>query len=157
MEKHKEYLEQAIEMAKKNVSDGFGGPFGALVVKEGKIVGRGVNLVTTSNDPTSHAEIVAIRDACKNLNSFQLDGCIVYASCEPCPMCLGAIYWARPDMLVFAASHDDAAKAGFDDSFIYEEIVLPYEKRSVKTKQILPDTFFAPFEKWIEAENKVKY
>lgn len=157
MDKHKEYLEQTIEMAKKNVKDGFGGPFGALVVKDGKIVGKGVNLVTSSNDPTSHAEIVAIRDACNNLNSFQLDGCVVYASCEPCPMCLGAIYWARPEMLVFAANHDDAARAGFDDSFIYREIELPYEKRAMKTIQITPDAFFEPFEEWIEAEKKVKY
>ncbi len=157
MEKHKEYLRQAIELAKRNVENGFGGPFGAIVVKDGKIVGRGVNLVTSSNDPTSHAEIVAIRDACKNLESFQLDGCIIYSSCEPCPMCLGAIYWARPEMLIFAASHDDAAKAGFDDSFIYDEIALPFEKRSVITTQIKPGNCLEPFNKWIETENKVKY
>lgn len=157
MEKHKEFLEQTIEMAKQNIDAGSGGPFGAIVVKDGKIVGKGVNLVTSSNDPTSHAEIVAIRDACKNLNSFQLDDCILYSSCEPCPMCLGAIYWARPKKLIFAACHEDAAKAGFDDSFIYEEIMEPYEKRKIETKQIMPGSYFEPFKKWIEKENKVEY
>ncbi len=157
MEKHEKFLKQAIEMAKHNVNDGFGGPFGALVVKDVEVVGKGVNLVTSSNDPTAHAEIVAIRDACKNLDSFQLDDCILYASCEPCPMCLGAIYWARPKMLIFAAGHNDAAKAGFDDSFIYEEIKAPYDKRKIKTVKIQPDNYFSPFEEWIENENKIKY
>jgi len=157
MEKHKEFLERAIEIAKKNIKDGLGGPFGALVVKDEKVIGEGVNIVTSSNDPTAHAEIVAIREACKNINNFRLDDCIIYASCEPCPMCLGAIYWARPKMLVFAAKHNDAAKAGFDDSFIYEEIKLPYDKRSIKTIQVIPDTYFAPFKEWIETENKIEY
>ncbi len=157
MDRHKEFLEQVIDMATKNVKDGLGGPFGSLVVKDGKIIGRGVNHVTVSNDPTAHAEIIAIRDACKNLNNFQLDGCIIYSSCEPCPMCLGAIYWARLKMLVFAASQNDAATAGFDDHFIRKEMEMPFEKRSIKTMKITPDTYLAPFKEWIENEKKVEY
>lgn len=157
MENHEKFLKEAIKLAKENVKSGQGGPFGAVIVKDGRIISTGVNKVTGTNDPTAHAEIVAIRDACKKLNSFQLEDCTIYSSCEPCPMCLGAIYWARPKMLVFAALNTDAAKAGFDDSFIYEEIPLPYEKRSIPTYKISPPEYFDPFKDWIEFENKTKY
>ncbi|MFW5725348.1 MAG: nucleoside deaminase, partial [Bacteroidota bacterium] len=113
--------------------------------------------VTSTNDPTAHAEIMAIRDACKNLGDFQLTGCTIYASCEPCPMCLGAIYWARPDMLVFAASNSDASKAGFDDSFIYREVSLPIKERKIPTKNIKPENFFSPFQLWLDMEMKKPY
>jgi guanine deaminase len=157
MENHEQFLKEAIKLAKDNVKSGKGGPFGAVVVKNGKIVSTGVNMVTSTNDPTAHAEIVAIRDACNKLNSFQLDDCVIYASCEPCPMCLGAIYWARPKMLVFAAENTDAAKAGFDDSFIYKEIPLPIEKRSIPTLKIRPKEACEPFDEWINFESKVDY
>ncbi len=157
MKEHKYFLEKAVRMATDNVKKTGGGPFGALVVKDGEIAGEGVNLVTINNDPTAHAEIVAIRNACKSLNSFQLEGCIIYASCEPCPMCLGAIYWARPKMVVFAAGQDDAAKAGFDDSFIYRELSATYNERSIKTMKVDLDRYFEPFKEWIELEEKTKY
>lgn len=157
MQEHEKFIKEAVKMAKGNVNTGIGGPFGALVVKDGEIVGRGVNKVTSTNDPTAHAEVVAIRDACKNLNSYQLTDCIVYASCEPCPMCLGAIYWARPAMLVYAAENTDAAKAGFDDSYIYKEVSLPPSKRKLPTLNIKPDDFFSPFKEWIESETKKIY
>ena len=157
MENHEKYLKEAIRLAKENVKTGQGGPFGAVIVKNGEIISAGANQVTGTNDPTAHAEIVAIREACKKLNSFQLDDCIIYASCEPCPMCLGAIYWARPKMIVFAASNGDAAKAGFDDSFIYKEIPLPIEKRCIPTLNIKAEGFSSPFEEWISFESKVDY
>ena len=157
MQEHEKFINEAVKMAKENVGTGIGGPFGALVVKDGKIVGRGINKVTSSNDPTAHAEVVAIRDACKNLDSHQLTDCIIYASCEPCPMCLGAIYWARPKMLVFAAENTDAAKAGFDDSYIYREVSLPPDKRKLPTINIKPDTFFTPFQTWLDFETKKVY
>ncbi|MFW5792921.1 MAG: nucleoside deaminase [Bacteroidota bacterium] len=157
MENHERFLKEAIRLAKENVKSGQGGPFGAVIVKDGKIISEGVNKVTGTNDPTAHAEIVAIRDACKKLNSFQLEDCIIYASCEPCPMCLGAIYWARPKMIVFAALNTDAAKAGFDDSFIYKEIPLPYDKRSIPTYNISPANSCDPFKEWITYENKTDY
>src|SRR5215831_7737374 len=119
----RQFLKQAIELAIENVRRD-GGPFGALVVRGGVVIATGSNQVTRNNDPTAHAEVVAIREACRVLGSFQLTGCDVYSSCEPCPMCLGALYWARPDRIFFAATHDDAAAAGFDDSFIYRELAL---------------------------------
>ncbi|TVQ88252.1 MAG: nucleoside deaminase [Bacteroidetes bacterium] len=157
MQEHEKFIKEAVKMAKGNVNTGIGGPFGALVVKDGEIVGRGVNKVTSTNDPTAHAEVVAIRDACKNLSSYQLTDCIVYASCEPCPMCLGAIYWARPAMLVYAAENTDAAKAGFDDSYIYKEVSLPPSKRKLPTLNIKPDDFFSPFQRWLDSEIKKIY
>ncbi|MGB4604478.1 MAG: nucleoside deaminase, partial [Bacteroidales bacterium] len=126
------FLKLAIELAKENVKN-CGGPFGAVIVKDGQIIAKGTNRVTSHNDPTAHAEIVAIRQACEKLNDFQLTDCIIYSSCEPCPMCLGAIYWARPKKLVFAANKFDAANAGFDDSLIYDEIHLPYSDRHLET------------------------
>lgn len=153
----KDILMRAIELAQQNVQTGNGGPFGAVIVKDGKIIAEGVNQVTTSNDPTAHAEIVAIRKACQVLGTFQLTDCEIYSSCEPCPMCLGAIYWARPKALYFASNKHDAARAGFDDSFIYDEILQPYEKRKITTQYIPLSEAQKVFEDWINADNKQPY
>jgi len=150
------FLNEAVTMAAQNVKNG-GGPFGAVIVKDGKIIGRGINRVTETNDPTAHAEVTAIRDACKNLDEFRLDGAVIYTSCEPCPMCLGAIYWARIEKIVFAADKNDAAKAGFDDSFIYDEFALPHEKRAIPLKRLPLKNANLPFETWIIHEGKTKY
>jgi guanine deaminase len=144
-------------LAAENVRTGTGGPFAALVVKDGQVIATGANLVTSNNDPTAHAEITAIRNACKQLDSFQLDDCTVYSSCEPCPMCLGAIYWARPKRLVFAAGKQQAAVAGFDDVFIYKELELPCPERSLQTLHLKDDNDNFPFELWQESENKSAY
>lgn len=150
------FLKLAIELAKENVKNG-GGPFGAVIVKDGQIIAKGTNRVTSHNDPTAHAEIVAIRQACEKLNDFQLNDCIIYSSCEPCPMCLGAIYWARPKKLVFAANKFDAANAGFDDSLIYDEIQLPYSDRHLETVNLRIDESLQPFELWMSESNKITY
>lgn len=150
------FLMQAIRLAEENVRQG-GGPFGAIVVKQGKVVGRGVNRVTSNLDPTAHAEVMAIRDACQNLGSFQLAGCELYTSCEPCPMCLGAIYWARPERVFFAANQEDAAKAGFDDAFIYREIELPYEQRRIPMFRGCEHQATLPFEAWQSFQEKTQY
>lgn len=149
-------MRQAIELAVDNVRRG-GGPFGALVVKDGIVVATGVNQVTRLNDPTAHAEVVAIREACRVLGSFQLAGCNLYTSCEPCPMCLGAIYWARPARVFFAATHDDAAAAGFDDSFIYRQIAISHSERSIPMIRVLDERSTRPFEDWINHANKMEY
>ncbi len=154
---HRDFIKEVVEMASKNAGSGAGGPFGALIVKAGEIIGRGVNQVTGTNDPTAHAEIVAIREACKQIDDFSLEGAVIYASCEPCPMCLAAVYWARIDKIYFAAENSDAARAGFDDSFIYKEISLPLEKRFIPTTQIDYEHSFKPFATWIEMENKTIY
>jgi len=151
------FMQEAINMAEKGMKTGDGGPFGAIVVKNGEIIGRGNNKVTSSNDPTAHAEVVAIRDACKNLNSFQLDDCEIYTSCEPCPMCLGAIYWARPKAVYYAADKNDAAAAGFDDDFIYKEIDAPIADRKIPMKQILQDKAQLVFKSWINKTDKIEY
>jgi guanine deaminase len=147
---------EAINLALNNIKEQGGGPFGAIVVKDGKIIGRGVNRVTTINDPTAHAEVVAIREACKNLASFQLEGCDVYTSCEPCPMCLGAIYWARPRAVYFCATRFDAKEAGFDDEFIYEEIARTMPMRKIPFERIACDGA-SPLELWTKAPNKTAY
>jgi len=134
-----------------------GGPFGAVVVKNGEIVGKGSNCVTETNDPTAHAEVVAIRDACKKLGSFQLEGCEIYTSCEPCPMCLGAIYWARPDKVFYACDKDDAADSGFDDAFIYKELKLPLSERKVPFVQMSREEALSVFAEWNEKEDKTEY
>ncbi|MCB4798186.1 nucleoside deaminase [Neotamlana laminarinivorans] len=152
-----EFMEEAVNAALKGMNNNEGGPFGCIVVKDGKIVGRGNNKVTSTNDPTAHAEVTAIRDACKNLNSFQLDGCEIYTSCEPCPMCLGAIYWARPDKVYYGSSQSDAAAIGFDDEFIYKEIPLPYEERSIQFIQVGRDVALKPFNEWAKKEDKTEY
>ena len=156
-EQDKEFMRRAFELAQNGVDDGKGGPFGAVVVKDGKIVGEGCNRVTSTNDPTAHAEVVAIRAACQNLNDFQLEGCVIYTSCEPCPMCLGAIYWARPALMYFACSREDAAEAGFDDDFIYEEIALPIDERRIKTVNFLRDEGLEIFENWVNKSDKTEY
>ena len=157
MEDKKTFMREALKRAAKNVHLGEGGPFGAVVVKDGKIIGSGGNKVTVLNDPTAHAEIVAIREAAKNLNTFDLRGCELYSSCEPCPMCLGAIYWSHIDKLYYAATKDDAAKTGFDDSFIYKEFSLPKEERSIPSLQMMREDAVKVFEEWTKSENKVPY
>jgi guanine deaminase len=152
-----DFMREAIRMSIENVESAKGGPFGAIVVKDGKIIARGTNQVTNTNDPTAHAEVVAIRNACKVLGSFQLEGCEIYTSCEPCPMCLGAIYWARPDKLYYANSKEDAAAINFDDQFIYEEIAKPVEERQLFTRQLLRDEALVAFKKWDESPFKVEY
>ncbi len=156
-EDKEQFMEMAIKMAENNIEDQKGGPFGALVVKDGVVVGRGSNHVTSDNDPTAHAEVVAIRDACSNLNTFNLEGCEIYASCEPCPMCLGAIYWARLGKLYYAGTKDDAANANFDDSFIYKEFELPKEERSIPSSQLMRNKAVEVFEKWNKNEEKIEY
>lgn len=153
----KRYMMEAIALSQKCLKDGKGGPFGAVVVKDGEIIGRGSNHVTINNDPTAHAEVMAIREACHNLNSFQLTGCEIYTSCEPCPMCLGAIYWARPDRVYYAANQTDAADAGFDDSFIYKEIALAPANRSIPAIQQDQAEAVKTFDAWKACENKIEY
>jgi len=151
------FLIRAIELANDNISRQTGGPFGAVVVKDGEVIAASGNTVTCDNDPTAHAEVNVIRVACKVLNHFQLDGCQLYTSCEPCPMCLGAIYWARPDAVYYAATQKDAARGGFDDAFIYREISKPGEERKIPfIGKILPEGVQV-FEKWLQAENKINY
>ena len=157
MNQHYEFMSEAVKAALKGMQKNEGGPFGCIIVKNGKIVGRGNNKVTSSNDPTAHAEVTAIRDACKNLGVFQLNGCIVYTSCEPCPMCLGAIYWARPDKVYYGSDHKDAANVGFDDAFIYKEITLPYSKRSIPFEQIGREMSSEVFKKWKDKNDKIAY
>lgn len=156
-EEGKKFMKEAIELSIENVVSGKGGPFGAVVVKNGEIIARGVNQVTTNNDPTAHAEVMAIRNACKVLDSFQLDGCEIYTSCEPCPMCLGAIYWARPDKIYYANSKEDAAAIEFDDQFIYEEIERPVGERKLFTQQMMRDEALEAFKKWSENQDKIEY
>lgn len=154
----KYFMQLAIDLARSGMELNEGGPFGAIIVdKEGQIRGKGNNKVTSSNDPTAHAEVVAIRDACAHLGHFQLEGCTIYSSCEPCPMCLGAIYWARPQRLVFAANRKDAALIGFDDEVIYQEISLPVNERQIKTDQILQEEGIELFKVWMNKENKIEY
>lgn len=152
-----EFMKEAIRLANQCFESGQGGPFGAVVVKDGQIIGRGHNMVTAHNDPTAHAEVMAIRDACQKLGTFQLTGCELYASSEPCPMCFGAIYWARPDRIYFGASCEDAADAGFDDSFIYEELGKSVEQYTIPTEQHDRDIAKVTFERWKDFEGKVEY
>lgn len=152
-----EFMLRAITLACDGVEGNAGGPFGSVVVKDGYIIGEGVNRVTSTNDPTAHAEVVAIREACEALNNFQLDGCDVYASCEPCPMCLGAIYWARVDRLFIACDRKDAAAAGFDDGFIYEEICSGFNHRQIPIKQQMRDEGLKAFALWNAKADKIEY
>lgn len=156
-EQDKLFLKQAIDLAIENVLSEKGGPFAALIVKNNQIIATGTNIVTSTNDPSAHAEISAIRAACKKLKTFQLEDCVIYSSCEPCPMCLGAIYWAHIKRLVFAADKKQAAAAGFDDDFIYKELDLPYHQRTLETSYHLKTEGNAPFEVWINNENKITY
>ncbi len=154
---HNEFMAEAIRLACENLKDGKGGPFGAVVVKNGKIIAASSNQVTSTNDPTAHAEVVAIREACRTLETFDLSGCEVYTSCEPCPMCLGALMWARISGLYYAAGRHDAAKAGFDDEHFYNELSLPAGKRSLKTSQLMQKEAVRVFEQWIVKTDKLTY
>lgn len=156
-EQDKEFMRRAIELAQSGIDANNGGPFGAIVVHNGEIIGEGCNRVTSTNDPTAHAEIVAIREACEKLGSFQLDNCVIYTSCEPCPMCLGAIYWARPAQMFFACTREDAENIGFDDDFIYEEIARPVGERRIKTINFLRDEGLKVFENWANKPDKIEY
>lgn len=150
-------MRRAIALAAENVRAHRGGPFAAIVVRDGHVIAEGTNRVTSTNDPTAHAEIVAIRAACSALNSFQLEGCEIYTSCEPCPMCLGAIYWARPSRIYYGGTHKDAAAAGFDDSFIYQQARIPVGERRIPMTQLLHAESLAPFDAWRETDDKVPY
>lgn len=156
-DEHIQYMREAVMLAMENLNKKNGGPFGAIVVKDGKVIARGVNTVTTDHDPTAHAEINAIRAACRELTNHQLEGCDIYSSCEPCPMCLSALYWARPRKIFYGASREDAAKAGFDDSKIYEEIEKHHFLRELPNEQISIPEAGEVFSKWKNSENKIKY
>jgi len=151
------HLKAAIALAVDSVKNKDGGPFGAVIVKDGKVIGTGHNTVTSQNDPTAHAEINAIRAACKALGSNELIGCEIYTSCQPCPMCLGAIYWARPKHVYYACNKDDAARIGFDDSFIYEELELPEHLRKISASQHLAEEGKLPFDAWEQKTDKKEY
>ncbi|HNR20725.1 MAG TPA: nucleoside deaminase [Bacteroidia bacterium] len=157
MNNQNEFMDAAIELSLQGSASNEGGPFGCVIVKDGKIIGRGNNAVTSINDPTAHAEVMAIRNACQNLGSFQLSGCEIYTSCEPCPMCLGAIYWARPDKVYYANTHHDAANAGFDDAFIYDEISCEPSKRKIPMIHLPNEQALNVFKMWIEKSDKIKY
>lgn len=151
------FMRRAIELSIENVRSGNGGPFAALIVRDAEIIATGTNLVTSTFDPTAHAEIVAIRAACRSLSSFQLSGCEIYTTCEPCPMCLGAIYWARPIKIYFGNTHADAAKIGFDDSFIYQQLRMPALERNIPMIQFMRDEAQTAFQEWERKADKISY
>jgi tRNA(Arg) A34 adenosine deaminase TadA len=157
MTREEKFMTEAIALSENGVRNNEGGPFGCVIVKGDTIIGRGNNRVTSSNDPTAHAEVVAIRDACKNLGTFQLEGCEIYTSCEPCPMCLGAIYWARPNIVYYANTRDDAAGIGFDDSMIYNEISCELAKRKIPIKSLGREQALKIFEEWKNKQDKIEY
>ena len=150
-------MARAIQLALENLHTGRGGPFAAVVVKDGSVIGEGVNCVTSSNDPTAHAEVAAIRSACNAMGTFQLDGCDLYTTCEPCPMCLGAIYWARPARVYFACTAADAAAAGFDDAFIYEQMDLPLADRKIPFLEMMREESLVCFRAWTEKKDRTEY
>ncbi|WP_207424714.1 nucleoside deaminase [Desertivirga brevis] len=154
---HEKYMRIAIRLAEENVDKGLGGPFGAVIVKDGKLVAKSANRVTTTIDPTAHAEVSAIRLASKKLKTFDLSGCVIYTSCEPCPMCLGAIYWAKISKIYYGNTKHDAADVGFNDKFIYDELELEVEERKLPVVQLLPDEAITAFKKWEVSEFKVDY
>ena len=151
------FMSRAIQLSIENVRSGQGGPFGAVVAKDGSIIAEGVNQVTLTNDPTAHAEVLAIRQACQKLGLFELKGCELYTSCEPCPMCLGAVYWARISRVYFGNLATDASKIGFDDSFIYREIIQPHGQRRIPMLQMMREQALAAFRAWDEKPNKIPY
>jgi guanine deaminase len=151
------FMARAIQLSIDNALSARGGPFGAVIVKDGEMIGEATNQVTSSNDPTAHAEIMAIRGACKKLCAFELQGCEIYSSCEPCPMCLGAIYWARLDRIYFASNAADASQAGFDDSFIYRELGHDHSKRKIPMTQMMREEGLEAFRVWKNSQNKVEY
>jgi tRNA(Arg) A34 adenosine deaminase TadA len=157
MTREEKFMLEAIRYAENGMRNNEGGPFGCIIVKGDEIVGRGNNKVTSTNDPTAHAEVTAIRDACKNLNTFQLSDCEIYTSCEPCPMCLGAIYWARPKAVYYANTRVDAANIGFDDSMIYDEMAAPLEQRKIPIIQLGRDEAYKVFKAWQEKRDKKLY
>lgn len=157
MTREEKFMNEAIALSGTGMEQGEGGPFGCVIVKDDQIIGRGNNKVLSTNDPTAHAEIIAIREACKNLNSFQLEDCEVYTSCEPCPMCLGAIYWARPKVIYYANTRTDAANIGFDDSMIYDEISTDLEKRKIPVINICRQQANETFARWQQKEDKKIY
>ena len=156
-EREHQFMRAAIELARQGMNSGQGGPFGCVIVKGDEIIGQGCNEVTSTNDPTAHAEVVAIRNACNHLRLHQLTGCELYTSCEPCPMCMGAIYWARPEKVYFGGTRFDAAFAGFDDSFIYEELNVPMANRRISIVNIGREEAIKLFEEWIQKPDKVRY
>ncbi len=151
------FMEKAIALATENVVSGRGGPFGAVIVRDGEIVGSGTNLVTATNDPTAHAEVTAIRNACAALGTFSLAGCEIYTSCEPCPMCLAAIYWSRCDAIYFGGMAADAAAAGFDDAFLYDEVKRPLDQRTIPTVNMLREKAISSFEAWCRHTGRIDY
>ena len=151
------FMREAIRLSFETMRNNTGGPFGAVVVKDGKIIARGFNSVVSTNDPTAHAEIVAIREACKTIDDFQLTGCEIYTSCEPCPMCMAAIYWARPEKVYYANSKTDAAEIGFDDNFIYQELELDYSQRKISIQRLLEDEAIKAFQEWSKKNDKIEY
>ena len=157
MEGSSEFMQQAIALAVENVTSGRGGPFGALIVKEGKVIATGTNQVTTTNDPTAHAEVTAIRNACTSLEVFSLEGCDIYTSCEPCPMCLAAIYWARCRTIYYGCTAADAAKAGFDDAYLYEEMKKPLAERTLPVVNLCREDAGKAFAAWKKSPMKVEY
>ena len=156
-QEHEKFMRLAIALSEKNVLESLGGPFGAVIVKEGKIIAKSGNKVTTTNDPTAHAEVSAIRLACKKLKTFDLKGCVIYTSCEPCPMCLSAIYWARIDIVYYANTKTDAGAIGFDDKFIYEELEKPMQQRKLPVNQLLRDEALQAFKLWEASAMKIDY
>ena len=157
MTDHDQLMRHAIELARHGVNSNAGGPFGAVIVREGQIIAEGWNSVTSTNDPTAHAEIVAIRAACRHLSSFQLSDCDIYTSCEPCPMCLGAIYWARPRSVYYGCTREDAAAVGFDDSLIYQQISLSVDARQIPMQNLLRDQALQVFRLWAAKADRVDY
>jgi tRNA(Arg) A34 adenosine deaminase TadA len=151
------FMRRAIELSIENVRSGQGGPFAAVVVKDGEILASGTNMVTTTGDPTAHAEVVAIREGCRKLRDFQLTGCEIYTTCEPCPMCLGAIYWARPARVYFGNTAADAASIGFDDSFIYQQLGVPLAKRAIPMVQLMREEALSAFQEWERKSDRIRY
>jgi guanine deaminase len=156
-EQHEEFMRMAIALSVQNVSENIGGPFGAVVVKDGKVIAKSANKVTSTNDPTAHAEVSAIRLACTELGTFDLSGCVIYTSCEPCPMCLGAIYWSRIETIYYGNTKADAAYIGFDDKFIYDELDKPMEKRTLPVLQLLRDESMHAFKLWETSPMRIEY
>lgn len=154
---HQKFMKRAIELSQRNMQTGIGGPFGAVIVKDQVVIGEGWNKVTSNNDPTAHAEVEAIRSACKSLNTFDLSGCQIYTSCEPCPMCLSAIYWAHIGKIYYANTKKDAAQIQFDDDFIYQEIPKPLHERKIPMEQIARDEAMVVFQEWENKQDKVRY
>ena len=150
-------MRRAIELSLQNVQTGKGGPFGAVVVRHGQVIGEGVNQVLATNDPSAHAEVVAIREACRRLKTFQLEGCDIYSSCEPCPMCMGLIYWARPAAVYYGNTAADAAAIGFDDALIYREMKVPVQQRAIPMQQMMHEKAMAAFRLWAEKPDKTLY